>query len=92
MNWQVIDYKLKKEIDKLPVQCKKKYAVFRHVSEFSGLHGLSKYPGFKLEMLKGTLRGAYSIRLNIAYRVLFSVNEEHKVIQIMEISKHEYEQ
>lgn len=92
MNWQVIDYKFKKEINNLPTQCKKKYAVFRYVSEFSGLNGLSKYHGFKLEMLKGRLKGAYSIRLNIAYRVLFSVNEKHKIIEIIEISKHEYNQ
>ena len=92
MNWQVIDYKFKKEIDKLPIQCKKKYAVFKYVSEFSGLLGLSKYPGFNLEMLKGTLKGAYSIRLNIAYRVLFIINETRKIIEVIEISKHEYNQ
>lgn len=92
MNWQVIDYKFKNEINKLPVQCKKKYAVFKYVVEFSGLQGLSKYPGFKLEMLKGSFKGAYSIRLNIAYRVLFSINERQKMAGIIEISKHEYNQ
>jgi len=92
MDWQILDYKFKKEISNLPVQCKKKYAVFKYVSEFSGLNGLNKYPGFKLEMLKGKLKGTYSIRLNIAYRVLFRVNEENKTIEVVEISKHEYKQ
>jgi len=54
--------------------------------------GISNYPGFKLEQLKGNLKGVYSVRLNIAYRVLFIVNEEKKMIEIYEISKHEYNQ
>ncbi len=66
--------------------------MFKYVSESLGLHGLSKYPGFRLEMLKGNSKGIYSVRLNIAYRVLFSVNEKHKTIHIVEISKHEYNQ
>lgn len=92
MNWQIIDYKFKKEINNLPIQCKKKYAVFKYVSEFAGLNGLSEYPGFKLEMLKGSLKGAYSIRLNIAYRVLFSVHDDYKTIEVIEVSKHKYNQ
>ena len=92
MNWQIIDYKFKEEINKLPVQCKKKYAVFKYVCESTGLNGLNKYPGFKLEMLKGSLKGLYSVRLNIAYRVLFGANKEHKIIEIREVSKHEYNQ
>ena len=92
MNWQTIDYKFKKEINSLPVQCKKKYAVFKYVVEASGLQGLNKYPGFRLEMLKGSLKGIYSIRLNISYRVLFSVNESKEVVYIIEVSKHEYNQ
>ena len=92
MNWQIIDYKFKKEINNLPVQCKKKYAAFKYVIKASGLQGLNKYPGFKLEVLKGNLKGIYSIRLNVAYRVLFSVNEDKKVVDITEVSKHEYNQ
>lgn len=89
-NWQVLDWKLKKCIDKLPIQCKKKYAVFKHVTEFSGLNGLMKYPGFNLEKLKGELKDKYSIRLNISYRVVFSIDESQKTININEVSKHEY--
>lgn len=88
--WELIDYKHKKVIDKLPVQYKKKYAVFKYIAEKSGLSGLASMPGFNLEMLKGTLAGFYSIRLNIAYRVVFAVQEQIKVIRILEISKHKY--
>ena len=92
MNWQIIDYKFKKEINNLPTQCKKKYAAFKYISEYSGLSGLRNYPGFKLEHLKGGLKGVFSIRLNIAYRVLFSISEENKLIEIYEVSKHKYNQ
>ena len=92
MSWQIIDYKFKREINNLPTQCKKKYAAFKYISEYSGLSGLRNYPGFKMERLKGELKGIFSIRLNIAYRVLFAVNEEKKLIEIYEVSKHEYNQ
>jgi len=90
MSWDLIDYKHKKVIDKLPIQCKKKYAVFKYIAQCTGLDGLSASPGFKLEMLKGKLAGLYSIRLNIAYRVIFEVKSEIQVIEILEVSKHEY--
>lgn len=88
--WQIIDYKFKKDIDKLPMQCKKKYAVFKYVASFSGLSGVTKCPGFKLEKLEGKLKDMYSIRLNVAYRAVFNVDEICKVIEIKEISKHRY--
>ncbi len=90
MVWVVVDYKHKKVIDKLPIQCKKKYAVFKYIAQYSGLEGLKAAQGFKLEQLKGQLAGLYSIRLNIAYRVVFDVQNEIRVIDILEISKHEY--
>ena len=52
---------------------------------FSSLH---------FEALKGTLTGEYSIRLNIQYRLIFSIEREDsgdiviEVVLINEISKH----
>jgi plasmid maintenance system killer protein len=92
VNWEVIDYKHKKAINKLPIQCKKKYAAFKYIAQHSGLEGLGSSPGFKLEMLKGKLAGLYSIRLNIAYRVIFDVKNEIRIIDVLEVSKHEYNQ
>ena len=89
-NWEIIDYKFKKEINKLPIQCKKKYAVFKYIVEFSGISGLSTYSGFKLEALQGNLKGQYSVRLNKGYRVIFVVNKNVKQVELYEISKHEY--
>lgn len=90
MSWEVIDYRYKKVIDKLPIQCKKKYAAFKYIAQHSGLKGLAESHGFKLETLKGKLAGLYSIRLNIAYRVVFDVKDEIRIIDILEVSKHKY--
>jgi len=43
-------------------------------------------------MLKGKLAGLYSIRLNIAYRVIFDVRNEIRIIDVLEVNKHEYDQ
>lgn len=72
------------------MQCKKKYAVFKYIAQQSGLDGLNQSPGFHLEKLRGNLAGLYSIRLNIAYRVVFDLKEEIRIIDIIEVSKHKY--
>jgi plasmid maintenance system killer protein len=90
MVWELIDYKHRKIIEKLPIQCKKKYAVFKYIISCNGVEGLKMVPGFKLEALQGNLAGLFSIRLNIAYRVVFEVTHEIKIVEIIEIAKHRY--
>ncbi len=88
--WRVVDHKFVKAIRNLPVQCLKKYAVFKAKVEFLGLESIRNKPGLKLEMLQGNLHGLYSIRLNRSYRVVFSVSHYDRIVTILEISKHRY--
>ena len=88
--WVIIDHKFVKTIRDLPVQCLKKYSVFKTKVEFLGLDSIRSKPGLQLEMLKGNLQGLYSIRLNRSYRVVFSVNHHDRIVTILEISKHRY--
>ena len=88
--WRIVDSKFIKTIRDLPVQCLKKYSVFKAKVEFLGLDSIRNKPGLKLEMLKGNLGGCYSIRLNRSYRVIFNVNQHDRIVTILEISKHRY--
>ena len=72
-------------------QFKKKTQILISVSTFQEL---ALFKSLNLEMLKGNLKGQYSIRLNRQYRLLFkAVNKvegeyEIELILINEISKH----
>lgn len=88
--WKVYDHKFIKIIKALPVQCLKKYGVFKAKVEFLGFDSIKNKPGLKLERLKGSLQGCYSIRLNRSYRVVFNVNQHDRIVTILEISKHRY--
>lgn len=72
-------------------QFKKKIQILISVSS---LQELALFKSLNLEMLKGNLKGQYSIRLNRQYRLLFeTISEteskyEIELILINEISKH----
>ena len=57
-----------------------------------GIHQIRKIPGFHDEPLKGDRKGQRSIRLNKAYRAIYTEGQlkEVHIISIIEVNKHEY--
>ena len=56
-----------------------------------GLSKIRKIPGYHDEALKGKRKGQRSIRLNIAYRAIYTVSKDLvNFVQIQEVNKHEY--
>lgn len=57
-----------------------------------GLSKVRKIPGYHDEPLKGKRKGQRSIRLNIAYRAIYTINKSGliKFVEIKEVNKHEY--
>ncbi|MGE5521184.1 MAG: type II toxin-antitoxin system RelE/ParE family toxin [Candidatus Dadabacteria bacterium] len=54
---------------------------------------LKKFKGLHFKALKGTLKGYYSVRVNIQYRLIFSIEEDQSVmikeiLVIEDLSKH----
>lgn len=80
---------------KLPVpkeilmQFKKKVLILMSIES---LEELSFFRSLHFEPLKGERKGEYSIRLNLQYRLIFSLEKENnlviEVLVIQEISKH----
>ena len=60
--------------------------------EKDGLRQVQKTPGYHDEPLKGKRFGQRSIRLNKAYRAIYTVKKgkEIEFIEIKEVNKHEY--
>jgi len=57
-----------------------------------GLAEVRKIAGYHDEPLKGKRKGQRSIRLNIAYRAIYVINEENvlQFVEIIEVNKHDY--
>jgi proteic killer suppression protein len=60
--------------------------------ELLGAREVRKRPGFHDEPLHGDRKGQRSIRLNKAYRAIYieTQNGEIELVEILEVSKHEY--
>lgn len=60
--------------------------------ELKGLREIRKLPGYHDEPLKGVRLGQRSILLNIAYRAIYTEEQDGTIslIIIEEVNKHEY--
>lgn len=58
--------------------------------EYKGISEVRKTPGYHDEPLKGRRIGQRSIRLNRAYRAIYTERIEGLEILIVEVNKHEY--
>jgi len=56
----------------------------------SGPKGLRLIKGFHDESLRGELKGHRSSRLGVKYRVIYKVKESEIVVQIVNLTAHDY--
>ena len=81
-----------KDLAKVPGFIKDKLLLWIDAVERLGIHQVRKIPGFHDEPLKGDRKGQRSIRLNKAYRAIYTEGQRKSVhiISIIEVNKHEY--
>jgi toxin HigB-1 len=89
--WHIQEHKsLEKTINKLPGQVVKKYELWKDIVFRHGPAKLREFPGFHDEKLQGDRLGQRSSRLNIQYRVIYSVVSETITVYVVEITPHDY--
>ncbi len=79
-----------KELKKVPEFIRKKVMFWIFLVETNGLAQVMKSPGFHDEPLKGERKGQRSVRMNRAYRLIYSVIEDRVHIELLEVHKHDY--
>ena len=87
-----ISKRAEREIIKLPSHIQKKLRLWVHDVERLGLSEVQKIPGYHDEPLKGVRKGQRSIRLNIAYRAIYTIRDNGNIefAYIEEVNKHDY--
>jgi toxin HigB-1 len=80
--------KAQKESKKIPGHLMDRLMIWIESVENDGIMETRKVRGFRDEALKGNRQGQRSIRLNKAYRVIYTIKKN--LILIEEINKHDY--
>jgi plasmid maintenance system killer protein len=89
--WRIREHhNLNKVFVKLPLQVVKKYELWKNIVFRHGPEKLKEFPGFHDEKLKGEHEGERSSRLNIQYRVIYSVEKELISVYVIDITPHKY--
>lgn len=83
---------VEKSIKKLPDHIVIKLLSWAKRVEIYGLEEIRKITGFHDEPLKGDRAGQRSIRLNKAYRAIYTIDHSGtiRIIKVIEVNKHEY--
>ncbi len=82
--------KVAKQLETLPIEVLKRYEKWKDIVSISGPQGLRAIAGFKDEALKGEWQGYRSSRLNVQYRVIYRVEREQVLVQVVNLTPHDY--
>jgi plasmid maintenance system killer protein len=89
--WTVVEERSAvKAIDKLPTDAAEKYAIWLAVVRQSGPQGLRAMKSFHDEKLSGKLQHLRASRLNLKWRVLYSVEGNVLTVTVEDITPHVY--
>lgn len=89
--WRIQEYHdIGKTCRKLPEAVVKKYELWKNIVFRHGPEKLKEFPGFHDEKLKGARAGERSSRLNLQYRVIYTVERDIVTVFVLEIMPHNY--
>ena len=85
--WDIYEHRrVAKQLDSIPLDVLKKYEKWKDVVSVSGPQGLRKIKGLRDEPLRGDWKGHRSSRLNQQYRVIYKVESEKVLIQVVNVT------
>ena len=89
--WNVLEHRsIARTCGELPEQVVKKYELWKDIVFRHGPDKLREFPGFHDEKLKGERAGQRSSRLNLQYRVIYTVEKEIVTVNVIDVNAHKY--
>lgn len=89
--WHIREHRtIDKICSKIPLAVLKKYELWKDIVFRHGPDKLREFPGFHDEKLKGERAGQRSSRLNLQYRVIYTVEHDIVTVYVLEITPHNY--
>lgn len=89
--WEIFEHRsVSKQLIALPQEVLKRYEIWKDIVAVSGPDGLKQIKGFRDESLRGEWKGHRSSRLNIQYRVIYRVEKNQVLVQVVSVTTHDY--
>lgn len=89
--WSIYEHRrISKQLSSVPQDVLKKYEKWKDIVSLSGPQGLHQLKGLHDEALRGEWKGYRSSRLNLQYRVIYKVENEQILIQVVNVTPHDY--
>ena len=89
--WEIYEHrKAVKQLTSLPINVLKRYEKWKDIILISGPDGLKQIIGFRDEALRGEWKGHRSSRLNIQYRVIYKIEKDLVLVQVVNVTPHDY--
>ena len=89
--WTIYEHRnVPKQIKSLPIDILKRYEKWKDIVSISGPQGLRLIKGFHDESLRGEWKGHRSSRLGKQFRVIYRIEKEQILVQVVSITTHDY--
>ena len=89
--WEIYEHKrVGRQIRRLPTDVLKRYEKWKDIVAISGPQGLRLIKGFHDESLFGKWKDHRSSRLNRQFRVLYRVENDRILVEVVSITAHDY--
>ncbi|MBK1629607.1 type II toxin-antitoxin system mRNA interferase toxin, RelE/StbE family [Thiohalocapsa halophila] len=89
--WTILEHRrTARELKRLPDEILKRYQKWKDIVEVSGPAGLQLIRGFRDESLSGEWKDHRSSRLNEQYRVIYRIESQSVVVEVVSVTPHDY--
>jgi len=88
--WEIFEHRnAVRQLKSLPADVLKRYEKWKDIVEISSPAGLKEIKGFRDEPLRGKWKGHRSSRLNLQDRVIYKVEKELVLVQVVSVTPHD---
>ncbi|MBN4054233.1 type II toxin-antitoxin system mRNA interferase toxin, RelE/StbE family [Nitrospira defluvii] len=89
--WEIYEHRrVEKQLNSISIDVLKRYEKWKDIVIISGPQTLKKIKGFHDESLCGEWQGFRSSRLNLQYRVIYKVEKDQVLVQVVHVTPHDY--
>ena len=89
--WEIYEHRRTgRQLKKLPIEILKRYEKWKDVVSISGPAGLRLIRGFNDEALSGDWKNHRSSRLNEQYRVIYRIERNEIIVEVVSVTAHDY--
>ena len=89
--WEILEHRRTwKQLDRLPLDIMKRYEKWKDIVHLSGPLGLRQIKGFNDETLRGKWQGHRSSRLSSQYRVIYRIEQDKVLVEVIRVTAHDY--